>query len=170
MDRTSRQTERTRTDDDSSVDDDSFDTDRDRSRGGRATVSDRTSWSGLAKRAYNVAVSRSGRSRSRSRGRSSSGGTGKLAVAMIAGAFVAGLIPVIPFTWLVGAAAGAAVAGWADEGSALWATLVGGVIGLIGGLGFAPALFGLGIFLTLALAVAGAVAGGGGYLAGDGRV
>ncbi|MEZ3143573.1 hypothetical protein [Halobaculum sp. MBLA0143] len=127
----------------------------------RATVSNRTSWSGLAKRAYNVALgSGSGRSRD------DSGGALKLAGLTILGAFLAGLLP-LPLTWLVGLGVGAGVGGWADEGSPLLAAGNGAVIGFVFGLGFAPALFGLGFVLTLVLTVVGAVVAGAGYLAGE---
>lgn len=118
-------------------------------------VSDRTSWSGLAKRAYNVA--RSGSSRNQ-------GGSLQLGGAMLLGAFVAGLVP-LPLTWLLGLAGGAAVGGWAEVGSSGTAGLAGLVIGLLFGLAFAPALFGLGILFTLSLGVAGAVLGAVGYAA-----
>lgn len=114
----------------------------------------------MARRAYNVLLSDSGRSRS------DSGGGLKLAGLTLVGAFLAGLLP-LPFTWLVGLGVGAAVGGWAGEGSPLVAVASGAVIGFVFGLAFAPALFGLGFLLTLVLSVAGAVVAGVGYLAGE---
>jgi|GEM_PF-987233 len=129
--------------------------------GGRATVSDRTSWSGLAKRAYNVALgSRSGRSRS------DDGSNLKLAGLTFLGAFATGLLP-LPLTWLVGIGVGAAVGGTTNNGSALSAVGIGGVVGLLFGLGFAPVFFGLGSLFTLLLAVVSAVVAGVGYLLGE---
>ena len=141
-------------------------TDGDRSGGSgrsqRATVSDRTSWSGLAKRAYNVALGSNARSR-----RSSGGGsTLKLAGLTLLGAFVGGLLP-LPLTWLVGIGVGAAVGGRTGNGSAVAAAGIGGVVGFLSGLGFAPAFFGLGFILTLLLTVVSAVVAGVGYLAGE---
>jgi len=97
------------------------------SSGGRATVSNRTSWSGLAKRAYNVAFgSRSGRSRS------DDGSSLKLAGLTLVGAFAAGLLP-LPLTWLLGVGVGAAAGGWTDNGSALSAVGIGGIVGFLAG-------------------------------------
>ncbi|MEZ3115106.1 hypothetical protein RYH80_04125 [Halobaculum sp. MBLA0147] len=161
MSRDGRQRERERGSERDRTDADERDADG-RSRGsrGRMPVSDRTSWSGLAKRAYNVIVSDAGRSRD------DSGGALKLAGLTIAGAFLAGLLP-LPFTWLVGLGVGAAVGGWAGEGSPLLAVGNGAVIGFVFGLAFAPALFGLGFLLTLVLSVVGALVAGAGYLAGE---
>ncbi|ERH11685.1 MAG: hypothetical protein J07HB67_00693 [halophilic archaeon J07HB67] len=129
--------------------------------GGRTTVSDRTSWSGLAKRAYNVAVgSRSGRSRSED------GSNLKLAGLTFLGAFATGLLP-LPLTWLLGIGVGAAAGGWTDNGSAVSAAGIGGVVGLLFGLGFAPVFFGLGSVFTLALGVVSAVLASVGYLFGE---
>ena len=129
--------------------------------GGRATVSDRTSWSGLAKRAYNVALgSSSGRSRS------SGGSSLKLAGLTLLGAFAAGLLP-LPLTWLLGVGVGAAAGGWTDNGSALSAVGIGGIVGFLFGLAFAPAFFGLGFLFTLVLTAVSAVVAGVGYLFGE---
>ena len=138
-------------------------TDRDSSggrSGGRATVSNRTSWSGLAKRAYNVVLGSSGRSRS------DDGSSLKLAGLTLLGAFAAGLLP-LPLTWLIGVGVGAAAGGWTDNGSAVSAVGVGGVVGFLFGLVFAPAFFGLGFLFTLALTVVSAVVAGVGYLFGE---
>jgi hypothetical protein len=168
MSREGTQKERTRSDgtrsdgrEDFDVDDFDGGNEKRRSRNKRMNVSNRTSWSGLAKRTYNVLFSSSS-------GRSE-GSSAKLAVAMLAGAFLAGLLP-LPFTWLLGIGLGAGVGGWAEEGSALAATVIGGILGFLGGLALAPALFGLGIFLTLIVAVVGAVVGGVGFLVGDGTI
>ena len=129
--------------------------------GGRATVSNRTSWSGLAKRAYNVAFgSSSGRSRS------DDGSSLKLAGLTLVGAFAAGLLP-LPLTWLLGVGVGAAAGGWTDNGSALSAVGIGGIVGFLFGLAFAPAFFGLGFLFTLVLTAVSAVVAGVGYLFGE---
>ena len=156
MSRDGRQRERER-----ESSDESGHSERRRSGGsGRVTVSDRSSWSGLAKRAYNVAVgSRSGRSRS-------GGGNLELAGLMIAGAVVGGLLPV-PFAWLAGVAGGAALGGRRGSGSSLFAVGSGAVLGFLFGLAFAPVLFGLGFLFTLLLTVVAAVVAGVGYLAGE---
>lgn len=121
----------------------------------RLQVSDRTSWSGLAKRAYNVVASGGW-----------AGGGLRLGGVMLLGAIVAGLVP-LPFTWLVGAASGAAVGAWGEVGSPVTAGVAGLVIGLVFGLTFAPVLFGLGVVFTLLLGVAGGAAGVAGYFAGE---
>lgn len=149
-----KDTQRERTDTDADdFDDVSFGSSSSRDR---VTVSDRSSWTGLAKRAYNVTGGG---------GRTDVWGATKLSVAMILGAVVAGFLP-IPLLWIVGLGAGAAVAGKFDAGSMGVATLVGAVLGFVGGLGFAAALFGLGILLTLVTTVLGAVVGAVGHLAG----
>jgi len=149
-----KDTQRERTDTDTEdFDDVSFGSSSSRDR---VTVSNRSSWTGLAKRAYNVTGGG---------GTTDAWGATKLGVAMILGAVVAGFLP-IPLLWIIGLGVGAAVAGTFDVGSMGVATLVGAVIGFVGGLGFATALFGLGVFLTLVTAVLGAVAGAVGHLAG----
>jgi len=122
----------------------------------RMTVSNRSSWTGLAKRALNVTGGG---------GTTDLTGAATLGGAMLLGAFVTGLLPV-PLLWVVGLGAGAAVAGRYESGSVGFATLFGAVAGLVGGLGFASALFGLGVFLTLLTTGLGAVAGAVGFLAG----
>jgi hypothetical protein len=155
-----RQRERQTTDDlDVELGDDDERSDS-RTGGSRMTVGSRTSWSGLAKRTYNVVLG------GQSRRQRDSGGALKLAGLMILGSFVTGLFP-LPLTWLVGIAAGAAAGGWAEEGSSLLAVGNGAVIAFIGGLAFATAFFGLGFLFTILLTVVGAVLGGIGYLAGE---
>lgn len=144
-------------DDDRRGDADSRDTRRSRKR---MHVSDRTSWSGLAKRAYNVVTSDSRRRED--------GSSVKLVGVMLLGAFLTGLLP-LPLTWLVGVGLGAAVAGRYGEGSRLAAAGTGAVIGFVGGLAFATALFGLGFLFTLLLTVVAAVLGGIGFLLGEAR-
>jgi len=122
----------------------------------RMPVSNRSSWTGLAKRALNVTGGG---------GTTDLAGAATLGGAMLVGAIVTGLLP-IPLLWIVGLGAGAAVAGRYESGSVGFATLFGGVAGLVGGLGFATALFGLGVFLTLLTTVLGAVAGAVGFLVG----
>jgi hypothetical protein len=165
MGRDGKQRERTRSESSDARDrDDDYggDTGNRSGRGSqkRMHVSDRTSWSGLAKRAYNVVT---GDSRRRDDGSSV-----KLVGSMLLGAFLTGLLP-LPLTWLVGVGLGAAVAGRYGEGSASVAAGTGAVVGFVGGLAFATALFGLGFLFTLLLTVIAAVLGGIGFLLGGSR-
>ena len=117
-------------------------------------VSDRSSWSGLLKRTLNVLSSRT----KANQGNSSSSAV-TLAGLMFIGALIAGIIP-LPLTWIGGVAAGSTVGAKTENGSPVLATGIGALIGFTFGLTFAPALFGLGILLTLILsAVSAAISG-----------
>ena len=121
-------------------------------------VSDRSSWSGLLKRTFNMISSRT----KTNQGNSSSSAVA-LAGLMFIGALIAGVIP-IPLTWIGGVAAGSGIGAKTESGSPVLATGIGALIGFIFGLTFAPALFGLGIVLTLILTTVSAVIGGVSFL------
>lgn len=121
-------------------------------------VSNRSSWSGLLKRTFNILSS----STKASQGNSSSSAV-TLAGLMFVGAVITGVIP-LPLTWIGGVAAGSGIGAKTESGSPVLATGIGGLIGFIFGLAFAPALFGLGIVLTLILTTVSAVIGGVSFL------
>lgn len=121
-------------------------------------VSNRSSWSGLLKRTFNILSS----STKASQGNSSSSAV-TLAGLMFVGAVITGVIP-LPLTWIGGVAAGSGIGAKTESGSPVLATGIGGLIGFIFGLTFAPALFGLGIVLTLILTTVSAVIGGVSFL------
>nr|ABQ76100.1 hypothetical protein [uncultured haloarchaeon] len=121
-------------------------------------VSNRTSWSGLLKRTYNVLNSKSGSTRA-----TDSSSSAVLGGLMFVGALIAGAIP-LPLSWIAGVGIGSIVGKKTGNGSPILATGVGALIGLVFGLTFAPSFFGLGIILTLLLTVVSAVVGGVGFL------
>ncbi|ERG97000.1 hypothetical protein [Haloquadratum walsbyi] len=117
-------------------------------------VSDRSSWSGLLTRTFNILSSKTHTGQG-----DDSRSTAVLAGMMFIGAFITGAIP-LPLTWIGGIAAGSIIGAKTENGSLLSATGIAALIGFVFGLTFAPALFGLGVIVTLILTVVSAAIGG----------